>query len=148
MSYISALRKNDEVLVWERVNGDRVLRTFPAPYYFYVEDPNGEFTSMYGDKLSRFDFNTSAEFYDAKKKLQGARVTLWESDIAAELRILSEHYYNKPAPVLNVSFFDIEVDYNPELGFSSVKNPYAPINSVAIYHQWSKRMVLIAIPPC
>lgn len=147
MSYISALRKNDEVLVWERVNGVRELKTFPAPYYFYVNDPNGPYTSMYGDKLSRYDFDTAREFYDAKKQLQSARVTMWESDIASELRVLSEHYYNKPAPVLNVTFFDIEVDYSAEIGFSSVANPYAPINSVAIYHKWLNKMVLIAIPP-
>jgi hypothetical protein len=36
-------------------------------------------------------------------------------------------YSIQSAPVLNIGFFDIEVDYSPERGFSSISNPYAPI---------------------
>ena len=142
MSYISAIRQGDNVLVWERTDeGHRDLKTFEAPYYFYVKSNEGEHLSMYGDKLARFDFNHSREFYKAKQECESNDIEMFESDIPVELKILSEHYYGLEAPTLNVSFFDIEVDYVKEIGFSSVKNPYAPINSVAIYHQHQNRMV-------
>ena len=149
MSYISAVKKRDDVIVWERDNeGNRIVKTFPAPYYFYVKDPDGEYTSMYGDKLSRFDFDTSSEMYQARGECEGSRIEMFESDIPADLKVLSEHYYNVPAPKLHVTFLDIEVDYKAEIGFSSVANPYAEINSVAIHHEWlDKHILLIVAPP-
>ena len=65
MSYISAIRQGENVLVWERNNPEyRELKTYPAPYYFYMKSElvvdwiNGGtltagFESMYGDKLDR-----------------------------------------------------------------------------------------------
>lgn len=37
--------------------------------------------------------------------------------------------------------------YVGETGFASVRNPYAPINSISLYHQHQNKMVLVAIPP-
>lgn len=145
MSYISAMRAGDDVLVWERTPEGRELKLFPAPYYCYIRSKEGTYTSIYGDKLERLDFSSSDELYQFR--MQSANTTLFESDIPPELKVLSERYYNVPAPKLHVSFLDIEVDYSKEIGFSSVDNPYAPINSVAIYHNWSNRMVVYAVPP-
>lgn len=147
MSYISAIRINDEVIVWERTPEGRVSKRFRAPYNFYVKSTNGKHETIYGDKVKRYDFSTSREFQKAREDMQSSGIELFESDIPAEIKILSQHYYNIPAPKLNISFYDIEVDYNTANGFSSVANPYAPINSVAIYHQWKKEYVIIAVPP-
>ena len=147
MSYISAIRKQDEVLVWERTEEGRDIKTYPAPFYFYTPDPDGKYTSIYGDKLTRWDFDTSREFYTAKNECESNHVKMFESDVSAETKILSEYYYNVPVPDLHVTLFDIEIDYVSELGFASIENPYAPINSVAMYHTWSKRMVVYAVPP-
>jgi DNA polymerase elongation subunit (family B) len=147
MSYISAIKTGDDVLVWERTTSGRELRTFRAPYNFYIKDPRGTHTSMYGDKLRKYEFDTSSEFRQAKGQCEASRVEMFESDIPPELKILSEHYYNVPAPTLNISLLDIEVDYNLSVGFASVSNPYAPINSVAIYHAHQKRYVVLAVPP-
>lgn len=147
MSYISAQRKYNDVIVWERTDNGREMKQFPAPYYFYVKDPNGDRTTMFGDKVSRMEFDTSKEFNMARAECSSSNTEMFESDIPPELKYLSDNYYNVPAPKLNVTFLDIEVDYNEELGFSSIENPYAPINSVAYYHQWSKRMVVHAVKP-
>ena len=147
MSYISAIRQGEDVLVWERVNGERVIKTHRAPYYFYIKDKNGEHTSMYGDSLTRLDFDCSKEMYVARKQYEGTNVEMFESDIPVELKVLSEKYYNVAAPKLNISFLDIEVDYDPAIGFASISNPYAPINSVAIYHTHSNKYVVFAVPP-
>ncbi len=105
MSYISAARQGDKVVVWERHNKSllgRITKTYPAPYHFYVESPEGKFTSMYGEKLDVHEFNTARQFYAAKKVCVEKQIRMYESDIASELRVLSQHYYNVEAPILNV----------------------------------------------
>jgi len=147
MGYINAIKRNNDILVWERNNGKREVVNYRAPYYFYTKSKNGKFTSMYGDKLERHDFPTSKEFNTARASFSGMGHELFESDIPADLKLLSKKYYGEAAPVLNVTFFDIEVDYDKERGFSSIEDPYAPINSIALYNNWQNRMVVIAVPP-
>lgn len=147
MSYISAIfrRSDDEVLVWERNNGVRELKKYPAPLYFYTESKTGKFTSIYGKKLDRQDYYNWEEFSQAKNKL--SRMQLYESDISPDIKVLSEHYYNAVLPKLNITLLDIEVDYNPTIGFASTTNPYAPINAVALHHMHQDRSIVIAVPP-
>ena len=148
MSYISAVSTNDKVLVWERnVDGERVLQAFDAPHYLYIEDPDGEYESIYGDKATKLTFKNRSDYYKAKKEIIATGLKTFEADISAELRVLSNKYYNIPAPKLHVTMYDIEVDYDPAIGFSSVKNPYAPINAIAVVHEWNKQLVVFAVPP-
>lgn len=37
--------------------------------------------------------------------------------------------------------------YDGPIGFSSIEDPYAPINSIALYNSWENRMVVYAVPP-
>lgn len=149
MSYVSAelIDNGDTVLVWERGPNGRTTKQLPAPYYFYIASKDGEFTSLHGQKLKRYDFDSRAEFSAAKKDFLSSGITLFESDLSPIHKALSEHYHNVEAPTLNVSFYDIEVDYNPEIGFAGVDNPYAPINSIAFYHEHENTFVLYAVPP-
>lgn len=147
MSYISAITKGDNVIVWERDEYGRQEKTYPAPFFFFSHNNSGKYTSIFGDKLSKHEFSSARDFYGNKKTRLERGETLFESDIPSELRILSSQYYGKKAPTLNISFYDIEVDYDPALGFSSVLNPYAPINSISLLHYWSNKMFVLAIPP-
>lgn len=148
MSYISAIIKNDDVVVWERDQyGKRIEQYHRAPYYFYVDDPKGEHDTIYGTRVSKLTFDKSADYYRTRKELASDDVEMWESDIPPDIRVLSQHYYGKPAPKLHVTFLDIEVDYNPEMGFAGSQNPYAPINAISMFHEHQNRMVVIAVPP-
>lgn len=147
MSYISAVRARDDVIVWERTTEGRIEKTYQAPFFFFTKDDEGDHTSIFGDKLIRHDFRNSKEFNHARSDFNSSGVEMFESDIIPEIRVLSEHYYGKAAPVLNITFWDIEVDYDDKLGFSSVSNPYAPINSIAIYHKHQDRTVVYCVPP-
>lgn len=147
MGYINTLKQNNNILVWERNNDKRETVNYKAPYYFYTKSKDGEYTSMYGDKLKRHDFSTSKEFNIARANFSGLGKELFESDISPELKLLSEKYYNKPAPDLHVTFYDIETNYSESKGFSSVEDPYAPISSIAMYHNWQNRMVVYSVPP-
>jgi len=147
MSYISAITKNNKVYVWERNGDDRVMIDYPAPYHFYFDDPEGEYTTIFDTPVSKLEFRTQAEYSKARKELIQQRVQTWESDIPPEIRLLSQAYYDKPAPNLNVTFLDIEVDYDPNIGYSTIQDPYAPINAIALVHEWTKTIVVVAVPP-
>lgn len=151
MTYISALLSENRkfVKVWERnENGERVCKKYDAPFYFYVEDEDGEFEDLYdGKKLSRLDYDSASDFFDARKKFEEKKLKLYESDIPPEYKILAEHYFNSEIGKLHVTFYDIEVDYDKDRGFSSPTNPYAPINSIALYHEYSDRTVVLVVPP-
>jgi DNA polymerase elongation subunit (family B) len=151
MSYISAERNNDIIYVWERTDLGRELRQFAAPYYFFIKDPDNNtsdgYKSIFGDNLSRVVTNTYKEYQDAKKLCEKHNIKMFESDIPATLKLLSQKYYQSTAPNLNITFLDIEVDYNPDIGYANIDNPYAPINSISFYHKWKNIIVLCAVPP-
>lgn len=152
MSYISATQVDDQVIVWERnEDGERIVRDYPAPYYFYIDDEDGEYQTVYGNRVSKVEFRTMAKYRAARKKFADEGVTMWESDITPDVRVLSNHYYGIPSPKLHVTFLDIEVDYDPEMGITVqqmvASNPYAIINSVALYHRWKREYVLLTVPP-
>ena len=166
MGYISAYRvrskdeKSDEVIVWERTPEGRDFKSFRAPYYFYARTrdvfaeyeeilpiPSGTAKTYKGEDVYRYDFKTASKFQKARDELISDGIPLFESDIPPEIRILSQHYYQKPTPALNVTFWDIENDYDITNGHSNISNPYAPINSVALYHRWLKKYVVLAVQP-
>lgn len=150
-TYISAATTNDgsKVLLWERDNtGKRVVVEYDAPYYLFIESDDGEYTSFMGDRLTRLDFDNSRDFYVTRKELRTRGVKTYESDFSPELKILSDHYYNKPTTTkLHTTFYDIEVDYDKARGHADGGNPYARISSIALYHEYSGRRVVIALPP-
>lgn len=149
MSYISAITIDDTVRVWARdSDGERHTIEYNAPYYFYVDDPNGTHLSIYDTPVTKINCGRDRGLYYKKKKDYSQQgVEMWESDISPDIRVLSNTYYNTPAPKLHVSFLDIEVDYNLEQGFSGPKNPYAPINAISIFHEHTQTMVALAVPP-
>jgi DNA polymerase elongation subunit (family B) len=148
MSYISATRVEDRVIVWERNDaGERIALEKPAPYYFYYDDPNGEYRTIYDTPVSKCISDTNREHRAAIANYQKKGIKLWESDIPVEIRVLSNCYYGVAAPDLHTTFFDIEVDYDPDIGFSAPSNPYAPINAIAICHKWKDELIVVCVPP-
>lgn len=150
MTYISAevTKNRQNVIVWERdANGNKDYRMFRAPYYFYVKNNDGEYKDIYENKLERIDCASSREMWDLRESLNNQGIRLYESDIGPEYKILSQHYFNKPVGKLNTTFYDIEVDYDKTIGFSSVANPYAPISAIALYHEYNNTFVTYVVPP-
>jgi len=148
MSYVDAWfdRENDIVRVVERnKKGDREFRDIPVRHTFYVKDPRGKFQSIYGDPLTRIVCKNTKEL--RKEQAINSGKTLYESDINPIFVTLSEHYLNQDAPKLNVAFFDIEVDFDPERGYASPDDAFMPITAIAVYLQWLETMVCLAIPP-
>jgi DNA polymerase elongation subunit (family B) len=147
--YISAALSKDykKVVVWERIGKSRRRKEYDADFSFFVQHPEGEYLDIFDNKLKRMQFDTFRDFIEAKKLNKSRGIKMYESDISLEQKILSEHYHGKLVGDINVTFFDIEVDYDKFVGYSKVKSPYAPINSISLYHMNTQTRVIFAIPP-
>ena len=148
MSYVDAWfdRENDIIKVVERnKKGEREYRDIPVKHTFYVKDPRGKFQSIYGDPVSRIVCKNTKEL--RKEQAINSNKQLFESDINPIFVTLSEHYLNQDAPKLNVAFFDIEVDFDPERGYSTPEDAFMPITAIAVHLQWLDTLVCFAVPP-
>jgi len=147
MSYVDALfdRDSDIIRVVERKDGKRTFREYQSKYTFYYKDERGKYKSVYGDPLSRIVCKNTKDF--RKEVAINRDKELFESDVNPIFQCLSENYLNQDAPKLNIAFFDIETDFDPERGFADPADPFMPITSISVYLQWMETMICLAVPP-
>ena len=148
MSYVDAIwdREKDIVRVIERdPKKGRIFQDYPARYMFYYPDQRGKYKSIYGENLSKVTAKNWKEFIKEQKIHSGHK--LYESDINPVFRCLEENYLGKEPPKLNVAFFDIEVDFDPERGYASPEDAFMPITAIAVHLQWMDTLVCLAVPP-
>jgi len=148
LSYVDAFydRDQDTIRVVERDSkGQRHFKEYPARHIFYFQDPKGKFQSIKGEPLTRV---TSKSVKEHRKELAiHSNKKLYESDINPIYRCLEDNYLNVDAPKLNVAFWDIEVDFDPERGYASPDDAFMPITAIAVHLQWMDTLVCLAIPP-
>jgi DNA polymerase elongation subunit (family B) len=148
MSYVDAFydREQDVINVVERDGkGQRHYKEYPARHIFYYPDSRGKFQSIKGEPLSRV---TSKNIKEHRKELAiYSDKKLYESDINPIYRCLEDQYLNADAPKLNVAFWDIEVDFDPERGYAAPDDAFMPITAIAVHLQWLDTLVCLAIPP-
>ena len=145
--YIDALfdREHDRIHVVERRNGERCYQEYAPNYTFYYDDPRGKFVSIYGTPVSRFSTRNNKEFRKEIRMQSGRQ--LYESDINPIFRCLEENYKGQDGPGLNVAFFDIEVDFDKDRGFSRPEDPFNPITAISVYLGWLDRLITLVVPP-
>jgi len=147
MSYVDAIfdRNEDLIRVVERKEGKKQFKEYPIKYTFYYKDPKGKHLSIYGDPLSKITCKNTKDF---RKELAINRdKTLFESDINPIFQCLSENYLNQDAPKLNIAFFDIETDFDPDRGFADPADPFMPITAITVNLQWLDALITLALPP-
>ena len=148
MSYVDAIHSRDEdrIYVVERSpEGKREYKEYPANYVLYYPDPKGKHRSIYGDPVSRFSTRKRQEF--EKEKRIHSNKKLFESDVNVVFRCLSENYLKVDAPKLHTCFFDIEVDFDPDKGFSPTSDPFNPVTAISCYLDWLDQCVTLVIAP-
>jgi DNA polymerase elongation subunit (family B) len=147
MPYVDAMfdRDQDIIRVVERKDGKRHYTEYNAKYTFYYTDQKGKYKSVFGDPLSRIVCKNTKDF--RKEVAINKDKKLFESDINPIFQCLSENYLNQDAPKLNIAFFDIETDFDPERGFADPSDPFMGITSVSVYLQWMDAMICLAVPP-
>ena len=147
MSYVDAQfdRDQDVIRVVERKDGKRHFTEYPVKYTFFYKDARGKYKSIYGDPLSRIVARNTKQF--RKELAINQNKELFESDVNPIFQCLSEQYLNVDAPKLNVCFFDIETDFDPERGFADPSDPFMPITAITVHLQWLDSLVTFALPP-
>jgi len=148
MSYIDAIhdRDTDKIYVVERTTvGERTYKEYNANYTFYYSDPKGKYRSIFGDSVSKFSSRKRSEF--EKERWIHNNKKLFESDINVVFRCLSENYLKVEPPKLHTCFFDIEVDFSPEKGFSPTSDPFNPVTAISLYLDWLDQLVTLVIAP-
>ena len=147
MSYVDAQfdRDQDVIRVVERKEGKRHFTEYPVKYTFYYKDQRGKYKSIYGDPLNRIVARNTKQF--RKELAINQNKDLFESDVNPIFQCLSENYLNVDAPKLNVAFFDIETDFDPERGFADPSDPFMPITAITVHLQWLDSLITLALPP-
>ena len=139
-------RDEDRIFVVERdQNGKRQYKEYPTNYVLYYPDHKGKHRSIYGDPVSRFSTRKRQEFEKEKRIHSGKK--LFESDVPVVFRCLSENYLKADVPKLHTCFFDIEVDFDPEKGFSPTSDPFNPVTAISLYLDWQDTLVTLVIAP-
>ena len=138
-------RDSDIIRVVERRDGKRTYQDYQAKYTFYYEDPKGKYKSIFGNPLSRIVCKSTKDF--RKELAINKGKNLFESDINPIFQCLSENYINQDAPKLNVVFWDIETDFDPDRGFAPTDDPFMPITAITVYLQWLDMLITVAMPP-
>jgi len=147
MSYVDGYfdRDADIIRIVERKDGKRSYQEYQAKYTFYYEDPRGKFKSVHGTPLTRVVCKNTKDF--RKEVAINKGKNLHESDVNPIFQCLSDNYLNQDAPKLNIAFFDIETDFDPERGFADPSDPFMPITAISVHLQWMDALVTFAIPP-
>lgn len=149
MSYVDAFldRKNDRIHVAERTNGKRVLADSPVNYVFYHEHSDGSHRSIFGHACKKYTTHSAHKFRAFLRDQQNAGKRVFESDVNPLFRFLSDTYSGKDAPVLNIGFFDIEVDFHLERGFAPPEDPFNAITAVTLYRSADQRLLTFVLRP-
>jgi len=147
MSYVDAFfdRDSDIIRVVERKDGKRQFHEYQAKYTFYYKDERGKYKSVYGDPLTRIVCKNTKDF--RKELAINKSKELFESDVNPIFQCLSENYLNQDAPKLNIAFWDIETDFDPERGFADPSDPFMPITAITVHLQWLDALITLAVPP-
>lgn len=147
MSYIDAFhdKSKDIILVNERVSGRRVITEHKPDYTFYVSDPSGKALSIHGQKVLEIRCKNLTEF--RKNLAMNSHKDTFESDIKPINKLLSKQYLGVDPPKLHTAFFDLEVDFDPDRGYSSPREAFMPITAIGIYLNWMETLICLAVPP-
>ena len=119
-------REKNLIHLWDDTRG---YRAFPYSRYAYEKDTNGEYTSLYGDKLSKvFKFRRDA-------------TDLFESDVPETTRVLVDTYTDTDIPSEGhvVLTYDIEVEMDS--GLPDVQKAENELTAIGLHdsatnHYW------------
>jgi DNA polymerase elongation subunit (family B) len=95
--------------------------------------------------VSRFSSRNNKEFRKELRLHSGKQI--YESDINPVFRCLEENYKGQDGPRLHTAIFDIEVDFDPERGYSPTSDPFNRITAISVYLDWMEQLITLAVPP-
>lgn len=125
-------RRENAVYLWDDEKG---MSKFPYPRYAYRRSPGGQYKSLYGDELEKV---TTFDDHD---------ITLFESDVAPEMRVLIDSYEDSDEPSKGHRVVIIDIEVSTEGGFPDVMEGNHPITAIALYDQAADKYYSFVLDP-
>lgn len=116
-------REKNRIHLWDSKIG---YKSFPYKKYAYIEDEDGEYTTIFGKKVKKIT-NWEKSLEENNK--------LYESDISPEMRVLIDLYYDaddNEYPENKIAILDIEVETDNT--FPDVSAANNKITSICLYY--------------
>jgi DNA polymerase elongation subunit (family B) len=137
-------RSKSIIHLWEYIDGVKTHNTFEAPLYFYKQDKDGPFTSIYGEKLKKVECKTYNEYQEKIENLKKMGKKLYESDVSIDSKFIIDHYIGQDLqpPKFNIHFIDIEV--HSEDGFPSPDEAKHPITVITVWSTKHEKFFIFA----
>ena len=137
-------KSKSTIHLWEYIDGVKVHNKFEAPMYFYKEDKDGEFTSIYGEKLKKVECNTFSQYQEKIESLKNMGKKLYESDVSIDSKFIIDHYTGQDLqpPKFDIHFIDIEV--HSEDGFPSPDKADHPVPVITIWSTKHNKFFIFA----
>lgn len=147
MSYVDAIidKEKNKIHVVERKKNKRVYQEYPTKYVIAWPSEKGRYYSIFGTRLEKYETTRTKDFQRELAVLSGK--TLFESDINPIFRCLADNYKDQDAPELHIGFFDIEVAFDPQRGFSNTSDPFSPITAISTHLSWLDKNITLVIKP-
>lgn len=125
-------KKESVVYLWDDQKG---MLTFPYRRYAYRRQKGGKYKSLYGDELEMI---TAFDDRDP---------TLFESDVAPEMRVLIDKYENSDDPSTGHKVVVIDIEVDTTGGFPSVSQGDKVVTAIALYDQAGQKYHSLVLDP-
>jgi DNA polymerase elongation subunit (family B) len=141
--YIDGIQSKGNIVVWTRDSNHKLKKVeAEAPYYCYHVDNEGTLKTIFGHSVSKMEFANRLDF----NNFVDSHNLVFESDISPLHKYLSDNYYKTDGP-FHKAYFDIEVDFNLDLGvgYPTLDNPYGEVTSISLYDSYKNEYHLIML---
>lgn len=125
-------KKESVVHLWDDQTG---YKAFPYRRYAYRRAQGGKYKSLYGDELDKI---TAFDDRDP---------TLFESDVAPEMRVLIDQYENSDDPSTGHRVVVTDIEVSSEGGFPDITKGDKTITAIALFDQAGKKYHSLVLDP-
>ncbi len=124
--------KTSTIHLWEEIKGEGFYdEIFWVPYVF-VDDENGEIETIYGNKVSKKDFNSYKQYMDfCKNNTKG----YYENKVVPVIQFLAERYYklsNEEITAPDLKIYSLDIEVNSNHGFPNISFPQSIITAITV----------------
>jgi len=116
--------------IWDDVKG---YYTFPYTRYAYEKAVNGEYQSIYGDKLTKI--------YKFKKD----NPDLFESDVAETTRALVDTYTDSDDPSENIRIMTLDIEVEMETGLPDTQEAENEMTAIGFHDSKSNQYCILVV---
>ena len=119
----------------------RYEKTVTYKPYFYIDSPDGNYTSLFGDTLDKIECENQYTLFTEKKKYKKT----YESDVLHANRYLIDTYDTIEKEPIRICYLDIETEDRD--GFPDISKADKPILSIAFYDNFTDNYTILVTSP-